>query len=553
MILAEVAAAAILIVGAIVVLGKELEQVSIAWKPVLENGETVAIAMGLGTGILVAIGVAAGLLGTVGSTLIANIALGIAMLALIGASAALIIAEILAIGVLLDEVGKAWQPVLDQGDTISTAIGLGSAILLAIGVAAAALGVLAVASCGLLPLAIGLGTAMLLEIGVAAGLFITEIIVVGGLLDELGKAWQPILDKNDTISKGIEMGSDILFDIGTVAAILGALTIASVGLLPLAIDLGTDMLVKLSEAFIKFTESLIEVSTQLRDELHPELEKSNEILPLLSENMTKFTEFMAGFAGNVVDYSMNNSIASIAATIDTIIGFFTTDPVTKMYNEVRDQNDEFDVLITELEEIIPKIEYATDLTGQYNEAMGEFEEASGNNKGLLGNLGIVKGAINSIIAGIERLSNGVISGINGMINALNSLSFEIPDWVPAIGGKSFGLNLRTINTISIPRFAEGGFPEQGQMFIAREAGPEIVGNIGRKTAVANNDQIVESVASGVAEANSEQNMLLREQNSLLRALLEKDTGTYLDGRSLSESVDKYKRQQGRVLITGGAL
>ena len=57
-------------------------------------------------------------------------------------------------------------------------------------------------------------------------------------------------------------------------------------------------------------------------------------------------------------------------------------------------------------------------------------------------------------------------------------------------------------------FEDGGFPEMGQMFIARENGPELVGNIGRKAAVANNDQIVDGIAqgvkSGVAEAMGEQ-------------------------------------------------
>ena len=71
--------------------------------------------------------------------------------------------------------------------------------------------------------------------------------------------------------------------------------------------------------------------------------------------------------------------------------------------------------------------------------------------------------------------------------------------------------------------AEGGFARVGEMFIAREAGPELVGSIGNKTAVANNDQIVDSVAGGVATANREQNALLREQNTLLRALLNKES------------------------------
>jgi hypothetical protein len=167
--------------------------------------------------------------------------------------------------------------------------------------------------------------------------------------------------------------------------------------------------------------------------------------------------------------------------------------------------------------------------------------------------------MNGFIAGIEGGINGVIgafeSMINWVVNGLNKISFTVPDWVPEIGGQVVGVSLSTVSfdRVSIPRFAEGGFPEQGQMFIAREAGAEMVGNIGRRTAVANNEQIVESISVGVAEANSEQNALLREQNALLRELVAKDSGVYLDGRSLSDSVDKYKREKGRVLITGGVV
>lgn len=470
-ILIEVAAAAIIVVGAIWILGEELKLVAKAWQPVIDNGGTVAIAMGLGIGILAAIGVVTALLGSIGTTLIVNLALGIAMLALIGASAVLFIAEILVVGLLLDEVGKAWKPVLDNGDTIA---------------------------------------------------------------------------------KGIAIGTGLLIGIGVVTALLGVATVASAGLLPLAIGLGTAMLVELTLAFVVFTESLVIVAKQLSDDLAPALAKLSEMLPDLTTDMRDFTKFMGNFALEVVKYSASSAIAGIAATIDTIIDFFTTDPVERMGNEIDEQNDEFEYLIKGLEIIIPNIEYATKLVDKYNKAMGNFDESSGTNKGLLGNLGIVKSAINSIISGIERLSNGVIRGINGMINALNKLSFDVPDWVPAIGGKKFGLNLKTISEISIPRFEKGGFPETGQMFIAREAGAEMVGSIGRRTAVANNEQIVASVSAGVAEANSEQNALLKEQNALLRALLEKDNNVKIDGKDLTKSVEKYQRDRGRVLITGGA-
>ena len=90
------------------------------------------------------------------------------------------------------------------------------------------------------------------------------------------------------------------------------------------------------------------------------------------------------------------------------------------------------------------------------------------------------------------------------------------------GGASFGGGGKSgVTAQKIMMYASGGFPTTGQMFIARESGPEMVGTISGKTAVANNDQIVSGVASGVASANAEQNALLRRQNDLLTQLLNK--------------------------------
>jgi phage-related protein len=151
---------------------------------------------------------------------------------------------------------------------------------------------------------------------------------------------------------------------------------------------------------------------------------------------------------------------------------------------------------------------------------------------------VFKSVINGILSAIESTINGFIRMLNAAISVINAIP---------------GVNISHVSLLSIPRLAEGGFPEQGQLFIAREAGAEMVGSIGRRTAVANNDQIVAGIANGVAEANGEQNALLREQNSLLRAILEKDSGVYLDGKNLTNSVEKYQRERGRVLITGGVV
>lgn len=161
---------------------------------------------------------------------------------------------------------------------------------------------------------------------------------------------------------------------------------------------------------------------------------------------------------------------------------------------------------------------------------------------------------NPIINFVKKMVNGIVKIMNKAIDGINEM-FHIKFDGLVIGGIQIipSFDKKLVNIPQIPLMAEGGFPEQGQMFIAREAGAEMVGNIGRKTAVANNDQIVGGIASGVAEANEEQNVLLREQNDLLRRILEKDSGVYLDGKNLTNSVEKYQRERGRVLITGGVL
>lgn len=97
--------------------------------------------------------------------------------------------------------------------------------------------------------------------------------------------------------------------------------------------------------------------------------------------------------------------------------------------------------------------------------------------------------------------------------------------------------------------ASGGFVDEGQMFVAREAGPEMVGTLGGRTAVANNDQIVAGIAQGVASANAQQNALLREQNSLLRELVNKGTG--ISTGSIISAFERANRREGSTIVSVG--
>ncbi len=100
----------------------------------------------------------------------------------------------------------------------------------------------------------------------------------------------------------------------------------------------------------------------------------------------------------------------------------------------------------------------------------------------------------------------------------------------------------------IPTFASGGFPDKGQLFLASEAGPELVGRMGGRTAVANKDQITDGIATAVYAANTEQNQLLREQNELLRMILAKPGVNKDDVVDLWRAgASDYKKQTGRQL------
>ena len=69
----------------------------------------------------------------------------------------------------------------------------------------------------------------------------------------------------------------------------------------------------------------------------------------------------------------------------------------------------------------------------------------------------IKGVINKILGGVESMANGVIKGINKLTSALSNIKFDVPDWVPGIGGNSFGIDIPSISEVSLPRLAQGGF------------------------------------------------------------------------------------------------
>lgn len=163
----------------------------------------------------------------------------------------------------------------------------------------------------------------------------------------------------------------------------------------------------------------------------------------------------------------------------------------------------------------------------------------------------LKGIINGILAGVETVVNGFVAAINWVIDGLNAISFDVPDWVPGIGGKAIGFNIKHVAEASLPRLEKGGLVNAGQLFIANEAGPELVGQYGNKSAVMNNEQIVRSVSDGVYAANAEQTALIREQNNLLREMVGLLASGENGGTDLLSAVQRMNRRAGKTLIPLG--
>lgn len=150
----------------------------------------------------------------------------------------------------------------------------------------------------------------------------------------------------------------------------------------------------------------------------------------------------------------------------------------------------------------------------------------------------IKGVINSIIGGIEKMANGVINGINGMIRALNNLSFDVPDWVPGIGGSTFGFNIGTIGNISIPRLAKGGVVDQATLAMIGEAGQEAV------VPLENNTGWIDKIAAKIGEIVSVNMMAIIGDMDSGDEWQTIHTTVMLDTKTLVEQEDKFRRRKG---------
>lgn len=135
----------------------------------------------------------------------------------------------------------------------------------------------------------------------------------------------------------------------------------------------------------------------------------------------------------------------------------------------------------------------------------------------------VVGAMNGIIGAIEKGLNWLVYGINNIIGGFN----RVVSWAAGIIEVDWeGVDLLpevTLNKIPISGYYMGGFPTVGDLFYANERGVELIATKNGRPAVASNGEVT-GITSAIYSTAMEEKELMREQNQLLRAILEKEFG-----------------------------
>jgi hypothetical protein len=146
----------------------------------------------------------------------------------------------------------------------------------------------------------------------------------------------------------------------------------------------------------------------------------------------------------------------------------------------------------------------------------------------------------------EKVGNPILEIILDLIREVGRLAaIAAFKWVVSIILTKLGVPPAI--TKGILAMKDGGFVDRGQMFIAREAGPELVGTIGSRTAVVNNDQIVESVSRGVYQA------VVAAMSGQQQDRGVTEVRVYLDGKDITRAVETEQRDRGLDLMPGGVL
>lgn len=267
----------------------------------------------------------------------------------------------------------------------------------------------------------------------------------------------------------------------------------------------------LKSAFSSSAKGIGSSMTSIKTAVESVKKKMNGKNPIGGPGFAKDAKFISDWAR--VDANKINNIGTSAKNLknklsakNPIGGDGFASSASKVTNSAKDVSEAF-----------------TGIGTKTGEARTAINEKLGGIQGLFGTFktnslntlnGFSTGMGRGINGTMEDFSDSVADGLNAGLQSFSYFSTEsaraMADAGTAISGAGLVRYRRPGGGGAHPRpfteqqmMANGGFVENGEAFIARESGPELVGRIGTRTAVANNDQIIAGIAAGVSDANGE--------------------------------------------------
>ena len=277
--------------------------------------------------------------------------------------------------------------------------------------------------------------------------------VLAGVIEELSPVLQNLAGQLPGILKGF------MPMIPVIGELVGIFFELAADLLPIFVDLiaalmplFTDLVPIIAEFIGDAMEVLVPILVQLVETLVPIVEA---LMPVFMELFEALTP--------VVMTLIEAFLPLIETLLPVFIGLIELlTPILVWVAELIGT-----VLVVAIDLLIGAIEWVTETFAEFATF---FENVWNGIKDFFEDI------INGLIGGFEGFVNGAIKGINRVIDAINRMSFTVPDWVPEIGGNSFGFNIGRLSEISLPRvaLADGGYVNGPTNALIGEAGPEVV-------------------------------------------------------------------------------
>lgn len=326
--------------------------------------------------------------------------------------------------------------------------------------------------------------------------------IIATLLDKL----QPVLDQL-TNSGTSQILDDIMQLVGIIVNILVPILDTIFELLAPIGDLIGAIMDVVASIIHSVVQTLAPVIKQIGELLQPIIELIVNILKPVLEWLVPILQTIAGIIQVITDVfstALNPAIETMKLLWKGFMSFFSgdSDLIKKTWSEVGDH-----------------------LKDIWSNAWDAIKRSFVN-------------VINKIVDGFEKFVNALIDGLNWVTDKMSQAwTWAGIPAIPQISHKSF-------NRLE---YASGGYGiPRGQLFIANEAGAEMVGSMDGKTAVANNQQIVEGIKQGVYEAM----INAQSQEGGDKAI---NLNVYLSGKQLKAEYDRLTTASGVRLATGGII